>query len=278
MDVERAAQHARPIGRHVAAVQPVCGYEIRIAGHRKPARHAQIHVVVLAPPQPFVESARRDQQVTPVHHRRVHGDEVPAQQLRIGRVARGLESLADLAAVLVDVAMPAVDESAVGRTMETGEPRFDGAWLEPIVGVEKHDQRRVDGGEPGIPRRGQAAVLLADQPDAGKPRHDRRRIVRRAVVHDDHGVGRARLRADAAERLLEKMRVVVRRNHDTDGQWRVRKTASLRLSSGGLADATLRHGRRHGATLRRSRASTRSHASAQRRQSDAQVRRAFRAR
>ncbi len=59
--------------------------------------------------------------------------------MQVRLLTRRLEPLANLLAVHVDVSMAAIDETAVRRPGEAGEPGFDGSRFEAIVRVEKHD-------------------------------------------------------------------------------------------------------------------------------------------
>ena len=83
--------------------------------------------------------------------------------------------------------MSPIDEAALRHTREAPERRFERVRLEPIVGVEKEDEVRIERSQSGIARGSQPAILLTNQLRAGKPSHDRRRIVGGPVVHDDDG-------------------------------------------------------------------------------------------
>ena len=139
MNIQCAVQHGTVIGRHVLAVQTIRGNQVGVACHRITTRHAQVHVVVLAAAEPLVEPTCRDQAIAAVHHAPVHADEVSTEQVQVRLLARRLEPLANLLAVHVDVSMAAIDEPAVGRPGEAGEPGFDGSRFETIVRVEKHN-------------------------------------------------------------------------------------------------------------------------------------------
>jgi hypothetical protein len=116
--------------------------------------------------------------------------------------------------------MAAVDEPAFRRSRETGEARFDGARLEPIVGVEKEDVARIERVQSGISRGRQASVLLANEADAVEVPHDVPGIVGRPVVHDHDRVGGTCLPGDALERLFQEMGMVVGGDDDANGRGR----------------------------------------------------------
>jgi hypothetical protein len=205
------------VGRHVLAVQPVRRDQIRITGHRIQVRHSQVHVVVFAAAKLLVEGAGRQQAIAPVHHGRVHADEVASEQLHVRRFPRRLETLPDLASIAVDIAMPTVDEAALRRAAETGKTGGDRMRFQSIVRVEKHHVVGVERRQPDVPRGSEPTIVLPDQTRGGKARGDRRRIVCRSVIDHHHIVCRSRLRKDALERLLEETGVVVCRDDHADG-------------------------------------------------------------
>ena len=90
------------------------------------------------------------------------------------------------------------------------------------VAVDQHRIVAARRGDAAIARaRGaEAAIVLPDMRDAGREiarhaRDERARIRSRAVVGDDHFVGKHRLRRDGCEHALERFRPVVGQDDET---------------------------------------------------------------
>lgn len=130
-----AAKHAARIGRHVGAVEAVLGDTVSESGYAEAARHPEVHVVVLAPAQRFVEATQFEQAIAAIRDRAVHGDEVPAQQLEVGVPPRRLVAAIDHMPGGIDVHVAAVDEPARGIAAEACARTFDGVASQPVVWI-----------------------------------------------------------------------------------------------------------------------------------------------
>lgn len=146
----------------------------------------------------------------------MHADEVALEQLQVRGFARRLESLAGPVAVAIDETMAAVNQPAFRHASKTRQARFDGARAESVIGVQKDDVGRIERLQAGIPCGRQSAIVLANEADTVKLRHDLPGIVGRPIVHHDDCVRKAGLRGDALERFSQEVGMVVGRDDDAD--------------------------------------------------------------
>lgn len=214
-DGRQLAQHQGGVQRHVRLVTTVLGDQLVVKGDREQPADAQIHVVVGAGIHRRVEPADVVEHAPPEHHHSGHANAVAAQQFEVHVPARRspLRVGHQRSAVAGDVAAGAGNESERRIGGQPDAIDIDRFGHQSIVRVEKDHELSVTSRESGIPRRGEPRVLLLDVADRVPGGHGGR-LIRRAVVDDDHLDGGIRLPQHAFNRVREEVGLPETGDHD----------------------------------------------------------------
>ena len=149
----------------------------------------------------------------------MHADEIALEKVAVRLAADRIEVvLAARPPVLADTAKAAIDKPGRGSDREARQSGRQRVWQQPVVGVEKDHLVGLSVAQSGVASRRETLVRPPNQPDSGIPRDDRAGIVGRAVVDNEDVCGGPGLGEHAFDGVAEKVRVIVRGDHDTGGR------------------------------------------------------------
>lgn len=162
---------------------------------------AEIQIIILAQLQCLVETADLNKRIPPEQYACQHPNQIALQKsdVRISRYWTVVIRFTNFT-VLHNVAMRAVDESAVGMFGSAVQTGFESPWKQTIVRVQENDIARCTIAKPSIARSRSSAILLANETHTGKIRNDSSGIVGRPIVYNDNFVSRTSLGQDTRDR------------------------------------------------------------------------------
>jgi hypothetical protein len=149
--------------------------------------NAKEQIIVLAGRQRSIEASCDFEYAPLIHHGRVHSDIVAPQHVEIMRTLNASALCrSDWNAVCINQGVVPIDKRALAVSSDAIDPRFESLGKQSVVSIEKNQTIAGAGINTGITRSRQSAIMLAYKRNVLIPGGDLRRIVSRAVIHNDY--------------------------------------------------------------------------------------------